>query len=160
VLAQAEFAYHRSVAPMLWVLASLMVIEAGVLHFLIALWKPWIAAVLSIASLAMLVWLILFIRSFRRRPVELTDAGLIWRVGFLRPVAVPVASIAGLREAWDDALVRDRATLNLALLAWPNVVIDLTEPIMLGKRRIVRLAHKLDDRDAFVFALTALLARG
>jgi len=154
----ARFAYHRSLAPMMWVLFGLAVIEAAVMHLLVALWNPLVALALSVLSLAMVVWLVLLIRSFRTYPVLIGEGALVWRCGTLRSVTVPLESIEGLRSAWDNALVKDRATLNLALIAWPNIVLDLREPLMLGRRRIERLAHKLDDREAFVAALARLKA--
>jgi len=152
--AQASFAYHRSLAPMMWVLAGLIVVEGAVVHLLIALWSPVAALALSVLSVLALAWLVMLIRSFRTMPVEIGPDGLLWRCGTLRAVTVPLVGIAGLRAEWDGALVKDRATLNLALIAWPNIVIDLAEPFMLGRRRIERLAHKLDDREAFVAALS------
>lgn len=152
-----RFAYHRSLAPMMGVLAGLIVIEGAVLHLLVALlWSPWAALILSLPSLLALGWLVMLIRSLRTRPVEIGEGVLVWRCGTLRSVTVPLARIAGLRAGWDRPLVRDRATLNLALIAWPNVVLELAEPILLGRRRITRLAHKLDDRDAFVAARSRL----
>jgi len=153
---RARFAYHRSLAPMMWVLAGLILIEGAVLHLLVALWSPPVALLLSLLSLLALIWLVMLIRSFRTRPVEIGEGRLVWRCGTLRSVTVPLASIAGLRPEWDGPLIKDRATLNLALIAWPNIVLDLAEPVTLGRRRIARLAHKLDDRDAFVAALSRL----
>jgi len=143
---------------MMWVLFGLAVIEAAVMHLLVALWNPWVALALSVLSLAMVVWLVLLIRSFRTHPVLIGEGALVWRCGTLRSVTVPLESIGDFRSAWDNALVKDRATLNLALIAWPNIVLDLREPLMLGRRRIERLAHKLDDREAFVAALARLKA--
>jgi len=151
-----QFAYHRSLAPMMWVLFGLALVETAVVHLLIALWSPAVALGVSLLTLAAMAWLVLLIRSFRTRPVELGSDGLNWRCGTLRSLTVPLAQLGGLRSDWDNALVKDRSTLNLALIAWPNVVLDLAEPVMLGRRRIERLAHKLDDREAFVAALSRL----
>lgn len=152
------FHYHRSLTPMMAVLVALVLVEAAALHLLLALWWPALSLALSIVSVAALVWLLLLIRSFRRLPVILDDADLIWRCGKLRGVTVPVSQIAGIRAKWTLALVRDRETLNCALIAWPNMVLDLTEPVMMGRRRISRLAHRLDDQEAFIAALERLRA--
>ena len=141
---------------MLWVFTGLVVIEAAVMHGLLAFWFPTAALILSALSLATLLWLVALIRSFKRLPVVIGDGVLLWRCGTRRSVAIPLDRIAGLRAAWDNALVKDRATLNCALVAWPNIVIDLTPPIDLGGRPISRLAHKLDDPDAFIAALNRL----
>ncbi|MCI4589203.1 hypothetical protein MOK15_03685 [Sphingobium sp. BYY-5] len=151
------FSYHHATAPMMWVLFGLMGIEAAVLHFCVALWKPWLALLLSLFSLSAMAWLIIFIRSLTHCPVLLSDDGLSWRCGNVRRIDVPVAQIAGIRYDWDGALIKARDTFNGALVAYPNIVIDLREPVALGRRKIRRLAHKLDDPQAFVAALAGLL---
>lgn len=152
------FHYHRSLIPMMAVFVAFLLVEAVAFHLLLGLWCPALSAALSIVSVAALVWLLLLIRSFRCLPVVLNDAELIWRCGTLRGVTVPLSQIAGVRTRWDLALVRDRETLNCALIAWPNVVLDLAEPVMRGRRRISRLAHRLDDHEAFIAALERLRA--
>ncbi len=151
------FVYHRSIAPMMWVFLSLVVIETAVVHLLLAFWSPVAAAILSSVSLATLIWLIILIRSFRTCPVRIEDGRLHWPAGSLRTVTADLAGIAGARESWNGDLVKARSTFNAALLAYPNVVIELKTPILLGRRSIERLAHKLDDPDAFVGALNRLL---
>jgi hypothetical protein len=54
-----------------------------------------------------------------------TPDGLRVRAGFLIDVAVPIERIAQVTMAIDGAEIRDPATLNAALLAWPNVVVHL-----------------------------------
>lgn len=152
------FHYHRSLMPMMAVLVALALVEATALHLLLALWWPALSIALCVVSLLMLAWLVVLIRSFRRLPVVLEDADLVWRCGTLRGVTVPISQIAGVRAKWTLALVRDRETLNCALIAWPNVVLDLTEPVMMGRRRISRLAHRLDGHEAFIAALERLQA--
>ncbi|WP_443970890.1 hypothetical protein [Sphingobium sp. CR28] len=152
------FHYHRSLTPMMAVLVALVLVEATALHLLPALWWPALSVALSIVSVAALVWLLLLIRSFRRLPVVLEDADLVWRCGTLRGLTIPVSQIAGVRTKWTLALIKDRETLNCALIAWPNVVLDLAEPIKMGRRRISRLAHRLDDQEAFIAALERLRA--
>ncbi|HZV17353.1 MAG TPA: hypothetical protein VFF84_01515 [Sphingobium sp.] len=153
-----SFAYHRSLAPMMWAFFALVLVETATVHLIIALWWPALALALSIASHSVLVWLALLIRSFSRQPVLIVEGLLHWRCGSLRRVAVPLDQIAGLRAGWDGPLIKDRATFNAALIAWPNVVIDLKTPLPSRRRVVTRLAHKLDDRDAFAAAMTRLLA--
>lgn len=156
--APAEFAYHRSVAPMLWVLAALSGIELATAHLLLAHWSRTAAIVLSAATLAGVGWLVGGITSMRRRPVLLDGERLLMRAGWLKRAEAPLADVAGLVEGWDGALVRARGTLNLALVAYPNVVVALRRPLP-GRRKVVRLAHRLDDPAAFADALAAALAR-
>ena len=78
------------------------------------------------------------------------------RVGSLKSVAVPLAKIARLRTAWDAAVLKERSMRNLALLSYPNVVVDLKEPLA-GPRGTLSVAHRLDDPVTFPRALTARL---
>ncbi len=149
----AAFSYHRSLAPMMWAFMALVGIEAAVMHMLLAFWFPTIALIVSAISLLTLLWLVGVVRSLRRLPVLLDDDRLLWRCGALRALAVPLGQIAGLRAQWDNALVKDRATLNCALIAWPNVMIDLAAPLDYRGRKIVRITHRLDEPDAFIAAL-------
>ena len=151
-----HFAYHRSVAPMMWVLVGLVSIELVIDHALLAMWRPAAAILLLVATLGGIVWLVAGIRSFRRLPVTLDADMLVMRVGTLRQVAIPVKDIAGLRDHWDAAFVKRRTTLNLALIAYPNIVVDLATPRPMGRRSIEAVAHRLDDRAAFVAAVERL----
>lgn len=149
------FAYHRSLAPMMWVFFGLVIVEMLVVHGLVAMWTPWVALGLSSLSLPALIWVVLVIRSFRAMPVRIADGQLHWPAGRLRTVAVPLAQVKGLLGRIDGALVKDRATFNAALMAWPNVMVELADPLP-GRGPISRLAHKLDDPAPFVAALAAL----
>lgn len=142
---EGSFAYHRSLAPMMGVFAALVFIETAVVHLLVSLWSPRVAVGLSALSLPILVWLVLLVRSFRARPVRIADGRLHWPAGRLRVVEVPLTQVAGLRADFDGALAKAPDTFNAALIAYPNVVVDLAAPVSLGRRHFARLAHRLDD---------------
>jgi hypothetical protein len=150
------FAYHRSLAPMLWVFVALASAELVIVHLLLVLWKPWLAWTLSALSFATIGWIVGVILSFRRRPVRIADGALVMRAGALKRIVVPLDRVAGLRAGWSAADLKRRDVLNLALLAWPNVVVELTEPIAMRGRPIRAIAHKLDDPAAFAAALRGL----
>ncbi len=154
-----NFAYHRSLAPMMWVLFALVLIETAVVHLLVALWSPVVALILSLGSVAAVIWLVSLIRSFRARPVRIADGRLHWPAGRLRALEIDVKQIAGLRSEWDADLLKARTCFNAALIAYPNIVIELTAPVAMGRRQVERIAHKLDDREAFVAALSRLEGR-
>jgi hypothetical protein len=153
-----EFAYHRSVAPMMWVLVAIASVELVVTHVLVGLFAGWwVAAVLSVLTLPSVIWLVSVIASMRRLPVTLDAERLVMRVGTLRLIVVPTASIAGLRREFDRAAVKDGATRNLALIAWPNVMVEVDPPLA-GRRSIRWVAHRLDDPVAFAEAIDRLVA--
>ena len=153
-----RFDYHRSVAPMMWVLVTLSGIELLVVHFLLALWRPWVALVVSVVTLAGIAWLIGVIRSFRILPVLIDGDQLVMRAGRLRALPIPLDRIAGFRETWTATDLKARDVANLALIAYPNIWIDLTEPVA-GRRPVRAVAHKLDDPIAFRTALDRARAR-
>ncbi|PZU09888.1 MAG: hypothetical protein DI605_08675 [Sphingomonas sp.] len=142
---------------MLWALVAISLVEMMVVHLLIALWSPALGLCLSLASLVLMIWLVRLIRSFPRLPVMVGEGGIVMRAGTLRRIDVPVALVAGLREEWSAETLKDRAIARLSLLAYPNIVIDLVEPIeMRGGRCIRAIAHRLDDPAAFSAALRQL----
>lgn len=144
------FTYHRALAPMLWVLAGLASIELLVTHLLVAHWFPRVALVLSVASLCGLMWLIRAIAKMRRRPVIVGPDAVLMAVGGFRCVTVPLGAIAGVDAAGNE---RDRSALNLALVAHPNVMLELRAPLPGHRRRIRSIAHRLDDPLGFIAAV-------
>ena len=152
------FAYHRALAPLLWVFAFIMAVELLVTHLLVSgLWSRAAALILSALSLAALAWTILFIRSLKRRPVLVDAEGVTIRIGSLKSVRVPAASIAGLRTSWPREDLKRRGVLNFALINYPNVMLDFDPLLPMGKRRLTGIAHRLDDPVGFAAAVAPLL---
>jgi hypothetical protein len=146
------FSYTQGIAPMMWTFVAIAGVELVIVHFLLAFWSHLAAILLSGVTLAGIVWLVVGIRSFARLPVTLDDRELVLRVGTLKQVVVPLGNIAGLGEV---AGTNKKAMLNLALIAHPNIVVLLREPI--GRRgRIRAIGHRLDDPGAFAKAVEAV----
>ena len=155
--APLAFSYSRALAPTMWAFASIMAVELVVVHLLVTgLWSGTAAAILSILSLAALVWTIIFIRSLRRLPVRVDAAGVTMRVGSLRALLVPAGQVAGIRTAWPGDMLKQRTVLNLALINYPNVMLDLDPPLLMRRRNIQAIAHRLDDPSGFVAAIDRL----
>ena len=76
-----------------------------------------------------MVYLVGLIKSFRFRPVLLTAEGVRVRAGFLIDQLVPFDAIVAVDAGFTGEEVRDAATLNAALLAWPNVMLRLDRPL-------------------------------
>ena len=157
------FAYHRSLAPMMWFLVLLAGLELMVVHLLISLLWSWeVAAVLSVLTVLTMLWLVRLIRSFRRLPVLVGDREIVLRTGTLQVVRLTPSAIKGIRSSWPSGFLNDRAVLNLALLSHPNLVIDLVKPIETSgvrKRAITSIAHRLDDPGGFSTAIAGLRAQ-
>jgi len=153
----ATFPYHRGLAPLLWVFAFIMAAELLVTHLLVsALWSGTAAFIFSAISLAALLWTLFFIRALKRRPVLVDADGVTMRVGSLGSVRVPAGSIAGLRTSWPREALKQRGVLNLALINYPNVMLDLDPPLPARKRPLTAIAHRLDDPAGFAAAVARL----
>lgn len=144
-----NFSYRAGVAPMMWAFVSVALVEAAVVHLLVMLWHPWLAVALSVASLVAVVSIVRLIRSFDRLPVVITDDTLTMRSGTLRGVATPLANVRRCRDGWSAQTLKERDVLKLSLLAYPNVVVDLCEPVVVGRRTVSAVAHRLERPDVF-----------
>lgn len=147
------FGYARGVAPLLWALVVLMAIELVVTHLLLAHWFPRGALALSVATLAAMLWFAGGIASFRRRPVLVGGDALLLRLGWLKGVSVPIAQVREVRREPIVLSPGDRSVLNLALVAHPNVAVELSPPLRVRRRAIRTVAHRLDDPEAFEAAV-------
>jgi hypothetical protein len=157
--APLEFSYSRALAPPLWAFACIMTVELIVAHLLVsALWSRTAASILSVLSLIVLAWTVSFILSLKRLPVLVDGDEVTMRVGRLKSLTVPLAAIAGVRTAWPGEMLKQRAVLNLALINYPNVMLDLDPPFVTRRRPLRAIAHRLDDPAAFVVAIGKALA--
>jgi hypothetical protein len=158
VTGASAFSYRNSIAPTMWMLIALSILEALAVHFLIYFWSPILALILTLLTLGGIAWMVALLRSFKRLPVLVGGEGVTMRVGTLRSVHVPAAQISGLRLSFTDRDVKQPGLINLALIAYPNVLLDLDPPLA-GKRAPTRtIAHRVDDPVAFQAAVEALLA--
>lgn len=155
----AAFHYARGIAPMMWAFVGLATTELVVVHFLISFWSPAAALILSLLTLGSIVWLVLLLRSFRRLPVLVTGEGVTMRVGTMRSLHVPRRQIAGVRRNFPSKALKVPGVEDMALIAYPNVIIDLDPPIEKRRRTIGSISHRLEEPDAFARAVEALLAR-
>lgn len=142
---------------MMWILVAIATVETLVVHLLVALWQPWVAALLSVVSVATIFWLIGAIRSFKTLPVEISDGQLVWRVGRLKSAVVPLDRVRGLKTEWSAVDLKRRDVLNCAMIAYPNTVVVLDEPVQVGRRTVSELGHRLDDPTGFATAICSLI---
>jgi len=142
---------------MMWTLVAIATVETMVVHLLVALWQPWVAAALSIVSVATIAWLAWAIRSFKQLPVEVADGYLVWRVGRLRSVVVCLDQVCGLKTDWTAADLKRSDVLNCAMIAFPNTFVVLQSAVVVGRRSVSHLAHRLDDPTGFATAIASLI---
>lgn len=159
------FSYHKHLTPMCAALLILAAIEVAVYHLLIGHWSRTAAIIMFVLSDLGFVYLLGLIKSFRFRPVLLTTEGVRVRAGFLIDQSVPLDAIVAVDGDFAGEEVRHPATLNAALLAWPNIMLRLERPLsrrsFLRKREpFDRIAFRLDDPEAFVRLLVWRMGRG
>lgn len=153
------FAYHKHLTPMCATLLILSAIEIAVYHLLVGHWSRTATLVMFVLSDVGFIYLVGLVKSFRFRPVLLTPEGVRVRAGLLIDQLVPFDAIVDIECGFSHEDVRDAATLNAALLAWPNIMLRLNRPLhrrsRLKKRSpFVRVAFRLDDPDPFIRLLS------
>ncbi|WP_442677951.1 hypothetical protein ACSBM8_10340 [Sphingomonas sp. ASY06-1R] len=153
------FPYYRSIAPTLTMLLGLAIAETVVVHLIAAaLWGMKVAILLGVIDLSFVIALVGLLHAIRTRPVTLEGGVLTMRMGRMILLNIPVSQIAGFRETWDAPFLKRRDVRNMALAAWPNIVIDLAAPIRSGRRDVVAVAHRIDDAAALRVALTRAMS--
>jgi hypothetical protein len=156
------FSYSRALAPLMWAFVCIMAVELAVVHLLVAsLWSGTAAGLLSAVALATMIWIVVLIRSFARLPVTVGDHEVVMRLGSLRTARIPARRIAGVRTGWPSGAEKQPGVLNLALINYPNVMLDLDPPLAGTGRRnraVSAVAHRLDDAGGFTDAVKRILA--
>lgn len=158
------FSYHKHLTPICATLLILSSIEIAVYHLLIGHWSRTATIVLFILSDLGFVYLVGLIKSFRFRPVLLTPDGVRVRAGFLIDQHIPLDAIVAVESEVTGEEVRDPATFNAALLAWPNIMLRLDRPLhrrggLKGRGPFMRVAFRLDDPEPFIRLLAWHLGR-
>lgn len=155
------FVYHRHLQPMMIALLSLSCVEIGVTHLLVAHWNRTLALVLFVISDVSLLYLMGLIKSLRLAPILLTETGVRVRAGILVDRTIPYAAIHAVEAHPDGETVRAADSWNVAMLAWPNLLLRLDPPLpprSRWRRLPVRaIAFRLDDPAPFLDALRARL---
>ena len=161
-----EFSYRtaRSTAITTAIIAVVL-IESVAVHFAVAARHPMVAWVLTLSSIAAVVWLARDYLALGTGAVRLTADRANLTIGRRFDVALPLDAIARViaptfRDLPTPGTTQGRDFLNLTKPAAPNVLIVLEEPrrlrITMGiTREVKRIALKLDDSAAFISAIEA-----
>lgn len=157
--------YDRYLAPMLWAFLCLQAIELVVVHLLLVHWNPTVAWIAFALSLAGILWFVALIKSVRLYPVLVEPGAVRVRGGLVIDLSIPFDAIDDVGEGFDAGLLKDRATVNCAILSEPNVTITLSRPVSMATmtgaaRPVERVALRLDDDAAFRRALDRALGDG
>ncbi|WP_298333346.1 hypothetical protein [uncultured Erythrobacter sp.] len=147
---KVEFSYHQGIAPMMWVLFAISLIELVVVHFFVALKWPMIGRTLTTISALGAIWLVWWILSMKRLPHELCESVLTLRLGTMKILKVELGNVKRITSAWEQGALDKKGIINFAAIAHPNRCLELKDPIEKGKSRIF---IRLDDAVEFDRAL-------
>ena len=146
-------------------IGAVVVIESVAVHFAVAARHPRVAWVLTLTSVAALVWLVRDYLALGSGFIRLEHEALYLRIGRRFDIRLPLARIArSLKPTFRDLPTpgtnEGRDYLNLTKPAAPNVliVLDLPQRIRLTAgihREVRRVALKLDDPEAFLRMIDA-----
>lgn len=140
------------------VFAMVLVVEALVLHLVLAVRHPFAAWGLTASSLSALAWLLADHVALGRSSLGVEGGDLSGAIGRRLRLDVPRDRIASaIQPQWQDLSGLRDGYVNATKPATPNVLVVFREPVgvrLLGMpRRIVRLGVHLDRPDRFVEAL-------
>jgi hypothetical protein len=150
----AAFSIHEKsgAAALFGMLAGVSVMEAGLVHLVVARWSVTGAWVLTALSLYGMIWLTAVARAFVLRPVLVQEGVLIARGGLLWTLRVPVHAICAIETGSADY------ELKLPPASEPNVVLRFGEPVIASgmygmTRRASSVGLAVDDRTGFLAEL-------
>jgi len=141
---------------MVWALAALAVGEMLVVHLFLTLRWPAVGWTLFGLSAASVIWLVLWIRSFRHFPHTLSADQLHLRTGSLRGLTIPVSAIASVSSHWASGEHKGEGAANVVPIAYPNRMLRLNASIKTRKGLCDRIALRVDDAPLFDSAMERL----
>lgn len=141
---------------MLWAFATLAVAEMLLVHLFVTLRWPVVGWTLFGLSAVSILWLVHWIRSFRRHPHLLSGDELQLRTGSLRVLAVPLSAIERVSTHWESGEHKSRGAINVVPVAYPNRMIRLKAAIKTRKGECDRIALRVDDASTFDSAMERL----
>ena len=167
-ITESDYTYHKkSGITTIWVFILFLVIaETVAVHFLLGLWSPIAAWILTVLSIYGGVQILGISKSMKQRPIKVKDDHLYVRYGILKEATVPLTQIESFEKNTkpvEDAALEEYATLSpLYGMEGSNVRIAFREPVTLkmlyGKKEVPGVALYIDEVDDFVKTLDEQLA--
>jgi hypothetical protein len=163
-----EFTQHAARSRGLVIgLGAVLLAESVAVHAFLLGRAWWVHALLLVANLSTLGFLLAHDRAVGSRPAVVSDAGIELPHGLLVRVSMPWAAVARVtRPAWNDVPGEaSRGFLKISGFDDPNVLLHLNHPVAasLGMgitRAVTTIGLRLDDPEAFVRAVEGHRARG
>ena len=159
-----EFSYRSArSAAITTTLVVVILIESVAVHFAVAARRPVLAWVLTLTSVAAVLWLVRDYLALGTGAVRLGEETLELEIGRRFAITLPLtvierAAAPTFRDLPAAGTTQGRDFLNLTKPAAPNVLLVLREPthvrLTAGVRRAARrIAFRLDDAPSFLAAL-------
>ena len=141
-------------AILLGVLACFLLIEAPMVHVVVARWSRPAAWILTALGMYGFVWILGLARSLVLRPVVVTEGGLEMSKGFLWHVRVPWSEVVAVKRVGLTASVSGPEFLNLAMGSACDFVVELAGPAVAQgpfgmSRRVRRIGLSIDEGREF-----------
>ena len=155
---QARFTRHRYELPLLGAFFAVAAVELLAIHLLVSLWSRSAAWLLSALTLFALVQIGLLVHGMIKWPTVINESGITVRHGRRGEIFIPLTQVARVEDVAFRPQEKGPHAFRATIFAQPNVAIQLTEPLVRGRRRLERIAMRLDDPTAFHAMLQARLA--
>lgn len=157
-LGRNEFTYHKNsgTTGLLITLIFLVVIEASILHLLIAKWNVLVAWALTGLSIYTAIQLLGFLKSITLRPISIRDDKVLLRYGILNETIVDIENIESV-DMISKTIEFDNLTRSLSMfgkLEGHNIVIRLKRESKISglygiNRKFITIALHVDNKDDF-----------
>ena len=138
---------------------AIAILELFAVHLLASLWSTALAWVLSAFTILFLGQIALLMQGLRKWPTVINEAGITVRHGRKGALFVPLGQVAGSEDVAFSPEERGRQVFRATVIAHPNLMLRLSAPLCPGRRRIERIAMRLDEPALFQAALGARLNR-
>jgi hypothetical protein len=153
----ASFTRHRYELPLLAVFFALALVELFVVHLLVAMWSSTAALVLTTLTVIGLVPLALMMHGLATWPTMIEGTGVRVRHGRRGEIFVPFTQIVSSEDVALRSEERGAHVFRATILAHPNIMMRLAEPLPHKRRKLESIAMRLDEPAAFRAALDACL---
>jgi len=144
------------------VLAGTSLVEAAVVHVVLAVRHPSAAWLVTLVSVAGAAWCLALARSLARSPLVVTPEGVRLRAGSLKTVDIPIDAIVEARPPKRRPDRRVPGYVGLVLFGAPTVIVRTSRPIETRGPWRIRRAGTIfgvapDDPAAFMSAVERTL---
>lgn len=151
------FSGWRREMPILWTFVAIGVVEIGLTHFVVSLFSPHAAWLLTVTGL-LAILVLLFVRyHLRGRPVTITADALLVPVGLRGSASIPLEHLSRLSLSVDPK--HDGDTLECISLLGCNCQLLVMPPVLIasrcGTRTISRILMSLDETARFCAELAS-----